>query len=225
MQIDGGTTFILFVTSFATFVIFFIHRDAYKTFFVIAILAALIYTQYKQQTKMATRTNARSKFMNKLKVDIRGREYVFENLFFVHKPPRELKYIMMDSELVEVLYQLRFLYVYDKETLLQIAILLEIFLKTHFNIMLGKYNAPLFQQPMFDLAKEILNAMYSLYFSLPTISTVHDLGNVHDYIYERITRIQAITTKYIQIIHNKHGGYDIHDSTHSDPTPSSNMIL
>ncbi len=131
-------------------------------------------------------------------------EMVVKTVYRVHKPLKDLRYIKSSNEIRDVLYSLRYFLIYDKEDFIDIVIMIEYFLKMHFNVMIGKYDVETYGAILNDIRKEMLNAMYSSFFNIPQYSTTYSSSNLLTETKIQIKKIQAITYKYMKILAHKY---------------------
>lgn len=206
---DSKTTVIVFISAFALFYILVLDINPVRAFFIIALmfLAYILYTSKdvkKQiaQTDVERFTSEIEKNMDELK----DHEFPTEMSYYIHKAPKNLKYIYQNPDIVQVLYKLRFLIVYDKYALLQLVVLLEHFLKIHYNVILGYYEPVSYFDILKDARRNILNLMQSAHFQLPDVSKVYvsPTDNIEEDMRQSILQLQSLTYQLVKVVHKKY---------------------
>jgi hypothetical protein len=139
-------------------------------------------------------------------------DMIVNTVYKIHKPLKDLRYIKTLREMQESLYNLRFLLVYDKEDFIDFVVMIEYFLKIHFNVMIGKYDVQTYYAILKDIRKEILNALHSSFFDIPQYSTTFDSPNLIKDMQLELKRIQAITYRYMKVLSNKYRKQLYHES-------------
>jgi hypothetical protein len=197
--------FLIFVIGFFIYYNLFINRDSQGNFFIISILI-ILYILYLQKITINEKNNNNiTKHINDLEKELNHDYEIPENkIYFIHKTPRNIRYIKKTQDIQQVIYDIKFLKTFDSALYEKIISYLEYFLKVHYKIMLGKYDFELYFSVLKDIRNEILNSMKTIYFNIPTISTTIYIKNLDTYIEQRIIKIQSITLKYIKIAFHKY---------------------
>jgi hypothetical protein len=202
--------FLIFLIGFILYYNIFINKDIKGIFFIIVtlIIAYIFYT--KKIIMNEEKNNNLDKHINNLEKTIGNDFEILDNkIYYIHKTPRNLKYIKRTEDIKQIIYDLKFLKIYDNALYEKITSYLEYFLKLHYKIMLGKYDYELNFQILKDIRNEILNSMKTIYFNIPNISKILDIKNIDNYIEQRIIKIQSITGKYLNIVYHKYGKYHL----------------
>lgn len=139
---------------------------------------------------------------------------VLEHVYKIHKPLKSIAFIKGNSEVREILYELRFMNTYDKETYIDFVICFEYFLKVHYNVMIGKYDAASNFSVLRDIKHELLNTLQSVHFKIPNISQVFDSSNLDKDLKRAIFRVQALTFRYMRVLYNKFRNKLMHENYH-----------
>lgn len=197
--------FLIFAIGFFIYYNVVINQDVKGIFFIITIII-ILYILYLQKSAIDEKKNNNiTKHITELEKELNHDYEVPENkIFYIHKTPRNIKYIKRTQDIQQVIYDIKFLKIYDSALYEKIISYLEYFLKIHYKIMLEKYEFELYFPVLKDIRNEILNSMKTIYFNIPTISTTIDIKNLDKYIEQRILKIQAITLKYVRIVYNKY---------------------
>lgn len=177
----------------------------FSAFFIIVFLCIVGFImQHRQQAEKAKSNNISSligDIQNRLKEEYEVPE---NKIFQIHKTPNSLKFISKNVELQKVVYDLRFMKIYDIALYEKFVSYLEYFLKIHYKIMIGKYEFDLYISTLRDVRNEILNTMKTMYFNIPNVSTILYISNIDQFVEKRIETVQAITFKYMKVIHHKY---------------------
>jgi hypothetical protein len=139
-------------------------------------------------------------------------EMIVKTVYKIHKPLKDLRHIRSSREVQECLYNLRFMMIYDKEDFIDIIVMLEYFLKIHFNVMIGKYDIQTYFVILKDIRKEVINALYSSFFNVPEYSTTFYSKNLQGDMRHETTKLQAITFKYLKVASHKYRSDLSHDT-------------
>ena len=139
-------------------------------------------------------------------------EMMVNTVYKIHKPLKDLRYIKSLKEMQETLYDIRFLMIYDKEDFIDLIVMIEYFLKIHFNVMIGKYDIQTYYAILKDIRKELLNAMHSAFFDIPQYSTTFDSPDLNKEMKIATKRLQAITYRYLKVLSHKYRDQLYHDT-------------
>jgi hypothetical protein len=139
-------------------------------------------------------------------------EMIVNTVYKIYKPLKDLRYIKTSKEMQQSLYNMRFLLIYDKEDFIDLIVLIEYFLKIHFNVMIGKYDVKTYYAILKDLRKEILNAMHSSFFDIPQYSTTFDNPDLIKELQHALKMVQATTYKYMKVLSHKYQKQLFHDT-------------
>lgn len=204
MYIDPPRMFMLFILVFYLFYVFFVDRNIFRNFFVATILFSYLYLQIQKSNKKQQDTSKKDTFIKELEETIKGNVFVYPKIFQVHKPPTSLKYTKKTS-LADLLYNLRKIRIYDDVSFINIVVLTEYFLKIHFNVMLGKYDARLYRQVLYDIYEEICNIISATTINLPNTSTVTSVptNDMHEYHIQEMMKYKATLRSYMKAIEKK----------------------
>ncbi len=201
---DKETIFTILIL--ITFILIFVIKNLAERFFFITLFVILCYMYYERSKKGKIKNMDKNNLLSNISKEL-GNDFEVTNspVFFIHKTPRSLKFINKHDELKNIVYNLKFLQIYDRALYNRIIICLEYYLKIHYKVMLGKYDFNLYYPMLVDVRNEILNDMKSVYFNIPTISTIIDIDNLDNYVEKHIRLVQSITYKLLKILCNKYG--------------------
>lgn len=213
----------LLVVSFCILFVFtFIVKQLAYRFFLLIMMLVIGYMYYQQFAKQKKKnTNLRS-HLDRVEKDLEGDfETPVKDVFYIHKSPRNIKFIKKHEVIRQILYDLKFLTIYDKGLYHRLFTITENFLKMHFKIMIGKYEFDLYYPMLVDSRMEILNVMKSIYYNIPSVSTILYIKNLDSYVEERIRKMQSITYKLLKLLCNKYNrefkppyNFDPHKDNH-----------
>lgn len=197
--------FIFFIILLFIFYNLFIIRDVKILFFII-IISIIAYILYdKRKTRDIVKDRNKIEYIDNIEKQLNHDYEIPENkIYHIHKTPRNIKYIKKNEDIKNIIYDLKFLQIYNKELYEKFISYFEYFLKIHYNVMLEKYDYRTYFSILKDIRNEILNIMKSIYFNVPKISTIIDIPDLDKYIEKRILIIQSITYKYMKIAYNKY---------------------
>lgn len=218
-QSANNTIIIVFLVAFMTYYMFITNTEnavtALQFFFYVALSVTLYMLFKRKQDKEVEKTTNLSAYIDKLEDMVRKSasfEMLIATVYKVHKPLTSLNFIRNNDEAKQLLYDLRFLLIYDNENLLDFTVYLEYFLKTHFNMMIGKYDVHTFIDILRDIRAEMLNLLHTCHFNIPNLSTVYDSTDLDENLKMGIKRTLALTYKMIKIVFRKYSKDLTHDS-------------
>jgi hypothetical protein len=187
------------------YILFFVVTDLNHRFFIIIVIIIVVYMYLRTlRTKKVKNTDIDLFFRN-VEKELEVEYEVPENkIFYIHKTPKNLKFIKKTEEYKNVLYDIKFLQIYDRALFNKLVTYIEYFLKIHYKMMLGYYEFNLYYQTLRDTRSEILNIMKTSYFNLPNVSTIMSIPDINVYMEGKIRIVQAITYRYMKIVCQKH---------------------
>ena len=194
--------FLGFIVLLYFFVIIFQKKNPVYLFFSLIIFGIIIYNIHDQYINKTNKDDHIIKYIKNIE-----KQCNFELLskdYHIHKIPIKLEHLLMNKDFMNILWDLKFIYIYDRHALIRLACYFEIFLKMHYNMLIGKYEYILYYPKLIDLHKEISNHIKSFTFNVPNISTVLDIENIDDVLEEKYKRTNALTFKYTKIIYKKY---------------------
>lgn len=125
-------------------------------------------------------------------------------MFYIHKGPRSIKYILMHDDARGLVEDLDFIRKYNPEILANIIIYLEHFFKVHYNVMIEKYDPCTYTHILQDLVKQCISTVSSAAFSLPKVSTIIDIPDIDEYMEKKTRQLQAIMESYMEVLKHKY---------------------
>jgi hypothetical protein len=197
-----SNAFILFVI---TFVFFMNWNNPKALFFLFAALSILMMFYYKSIVTKETNKSDIDQFVDKVEKSLSKEvEIPDDRIFYFHKTPINLRYLNRANDLKAIMYDLKMLAIFDRQSLEKIMSYLEHFLKLHYKMMMGKYdfntNFPILR----DTRNDLLNAMKAIYYNIPKVSNLYKINDIDAYMEERIALMQAKTNRYLRSVYHKY---------------------
>lgn len=166
------------------------------TLITLSIIVAFAYL-YSKNIKTQTKKKIEKKDIKKLIEEFTDIKYVnpSENFILLNEKPKVFKYIYIKPIFFDKIYELRFIRKYSKESILQIIVILEKFLKIFYNILSERYPIEGNIDYMKDLHYEMKNLRLVIHKHIPTYSKrIHRFGkkslrNVVDKNFEEILKL------------------------------------
>jgi hypothetical protein len=159
----------------------------------------------KEKAKKEKQNANVSKYISKLEQELNDDFEVPDNrIFFIHKTPRSLKYTHQSQDIRQIIYDLKFMEIYDKALYQKLVSYVEYFLKIHYKILIGKYEFDYYFPILKDIRNEILNIMKTICFNTPDKSRILYIKSIDNYVEDRIVMMQAKTYRYIKILFHKY---------------------
>lgn len=196
---------LVFIFGFFIFYIAYIKQDFTKLFFIVCIMIVGFLILYEQGKKKNKTSGSIQSFITNTETDLKYFQINYHKVFQVHKAPAKLKFIRKNANLSQLLFELRFMKLYDYGSFLTLIIYLEYFLKYHYEILIGKKSYDHFVSVMKDLRREILNISKAFIFSIPPrSSTLKHIKDLDEFMYKWHDSLVSLTNKYMVVLHNKY---------------------
>lgn len=203
MQELEKNIFFLFIFIFYIYYNLFINRDPKQIFFIFALTIIIYIFYYKNYKVREKKTSNINDYFLTIEKYLSNNNDISTDIYQINKHPKKITYLKMNDDFKYILYELKFITLYDQELYMRLITFIESFLRIHYKIMIGKYEFKLYYQVLKDIRREILNIMNSIYLNIPNISRVVDIDNLDDYIYKRAKLLQSRTYKYLKIVYQK----------------------
>jgi hypothetical protein len=160
---------------------------------------------YEQSKKKKKMQGSLKQFIAELEKDVQNLQINYDKVFQVHKAPKKLKFIRKNTNISSLLFELRFMELYDYGSFLTLVVYLEFFLKFHYGVMIGKYPYDHYIQVIKDLRHEILNISKAFIFSVsPRSSTLKHIKDLDQFMKQWHDSLVSLTNKYLVILNNKY---------------------
>lgn len=198
-------TFIVFLVCFIVYYFVVVNKDPKGVFFIM-VSFIVVYSLYAREKARNEKKNASvDSFITAKEIGLNGHEIPEDKTLYVHKLPRNLKFVKKTKEFRDVLYDLRFLEYYDFAMYEKMLAYVEHFLRLHYKVMIGKYDFEHYFPILKDIRNEIMNTMKTMVFNTPSLnSTYVDVADLEAFIDERVIVMQSITYKYIRSLYHKY---------------------
>jgi hypothetical protein len=204
---DNKTKLVIIAVVFFIYFVFLQNGASVQTF-VILLLVFILFsyksTLTKQEKVSATNVEQYTVDLEKQVIQHRTPEMVLEHVYIIHKPLKDLYYIRKNIVIKNMIYKLKFLQIYEQQQYLDIVVMIEYFLKIHFNIMIGKYDHQTYHAILWDIRDEVLNSLYACYFNVPRYSKTYDSPNLDGELKQAIYIFQSFTFKLLKVLRNKY---------------------
>lgn len=201
----GDTPHILVLFFIILVCLVFIITDNSQRFFLLVICAIAGYFYWTSKTKTVKKQKSTLSFVDNIEKELNDdHEISLGNCFYVHKNPRNLKYLKKHQNLTQIVYDIKFVQIYDRALYNKIVALIEYFLKIHYKVVLEKYDFSLYYGMLKDIRIELLNSMKSIHYNIPNISTITTIPNLDEFVELRIRMVQAITYKMLKLLAHKY---------------------
>jgi len=118
----------------------------------------------------------------------------------VYRHPKTTKYSYRVKDYKMIIQSLEFMYIYDTDILDHVKALSEAFFKTHYNVMMGKYEPSLYMGELHDFKEEAIALLRESVFVVPKTSTVVDIPDLNEFIEKQTLKLNEVFSRYIRIV-------------------------
>ena len=132
--------------------------------------------------------------------DIKDRQYLSDEHYFLKKFPNEIKYLYKDKELFNIIINIRFIKRYDKSKYTNIVFYMDKFYKIYMFILANRYDIKKYFNTFLLLRNTIIKELYSIYVILPLKMKYYYGFNSFDEIKISITKFIDYSRKMITIL-------------------------
>lgn len=177
LDIDFSNKNIFFAIVFGCMIYNFFKYQNY-ILITLSIIICFAYL-YSHNIEIQTKKTIKKTDIKKLIEEFTNINYVnpSENFVLLDEKPKKFKYIFIKPILFNKIYELRFLRKYSKESILQIIVILEKFLKIFYNILSNRYAIEGNIDYMKDLHNEMKKLQIVIHKHIPTYSKrIHRFG-------------------------------------------------
>jgi len=126
------------------------------------------------------------------------------NIYKYQYPPKSLQYIERNITVKSVFEKLYPIRVFDEHLIGEIIILVEHFLRTHYKVVIGKYDPQLFIQHLEDIAEEVDVLFQRFVYNIPNVSSLFDIEDLDMYVHEQHKIMMNLLQRHIRIVRNKY---------------------
>lgn len=133
---------------------------------IVVLLLMYVYNNYLEKLSITKDTNITSK-ENVLGQDIKERIEISTDSFYVDKFPKQMKYIVQNTKMMDILLNIRFVRKFNKSIYSDISLYMNKLMKVYIYILSDRYDAKLCIPIFIDLTDKILELMNSLIIIVP----------------------------------------------------------
>lgn len=199
---------------FAIFILslIFFYISTKNTSILLAIIIIIIIGYY-YFNKINVYNNIQSNILeNKIKTinsDIKNREVINNENYYLKKFPVAIKYLKYDEYLIELLLNIRFLQVFDDGKYTNLILLTEKLMKLYIFMLGDRYDINIYFNTFTSLRTSIIKELYSIYIIVPDkfiyIYEINPFDEIKKTIYNfiRHSRIMLITIENYAYNNNK----------------------
>ncbi len=132
---------------------------------IIILLSILLY--YYLQSLSDKKDDIKLSINKKIDNDVKNRDYIQDEIYYIHKFPKDLKYLKKNKKLVEILYNIRFIRKFNKSCFSNILLKADKLNKIYIFILNDRYNINDYIPIFMELRNDILEILYSLIMIIP----------------------------------------------------------
>ena len=132
---------------------------------IIIIIAYFYYNKIKDYNNENKLTD--KNVISSINKDIKDRQYISDENYFLKKFPNEIKYLHRDKELLHIILNIRFMKRYDSAKYTNIIFHIDKFYKIYIFILANRYDIKKYFSTFIILRNTIIRELYSLYLILP----------------------------------------------------------
>lgn len=155
----------ILIISFIYFIISYQNINILLAIIIIIIISYFYFNKIKDYDD-----NNKLNFKNTINTinnDISYRQHLNNDNYYLKKFPKGIKYFYKDNKLLEIVLNLRFIKLYDKEKYTNIILYIDKFYKIYMYILNDRYDINKYFNSFIDLRTNIIREMYSMYIILP----------------------------------------------------------
>lgn len=184
-----------------SFIYFIISYQKLNILLAIIIIIILSYFYFKKIYEYDD--NNKNSFKNKIDIinkDIDYRQYIINDNYILKKFPKKIRYFHKDNKLLEIVFNIRFIKLYDKEKYTNIILYIDKFYKIYMYILNNRYDITTYFNIFIDLRTNIIREMYSIYIILPMKMKFYYGFNSFTELKKSINDFMEYSNKLIKII-------------------------
>lgn len=111
--------------------------------------------------------NNENNIIDSLNNDIKNRQYISNDNYYLKKFPEKIKYLYKDKELLNIIINIRFVKKYDFDKYTNIIYLIDKLYKIYMFILADRYDVSVYFSTFILLRNNIIKELYSIYIILP----------------------------------------------------------
>jgi hypothetical protein len=158
-------------------------------------------------------------FNNKIKLingDIKDREVINNDNYYLKKFPVAIKYLKYDEYLIELLLNIRFLRVFDDGKYTNIILLIEKLMKLYIFMLGNRYDINTYFNTFTSVRTNIIKELYSIYIIVPDkfiyIYKINPFDEIKKTIHDFITHSRKMLITVENYAYNNKGIYYLEDT-------------
>jgi hypothetical protein len=146
---------------------------------------------------------------NTLDNDIKDRDKIFNENYYLYKFPKKIKYLKEDDMLVDIITNIRFTILFNKSRYTDIILNMEKLMKIYIYILADRYDANTYIPIFIDIRNNIIEMLYSMFLLVPNSMKYTYNLNPHQELYKSIddfilySRELLETIEKYAVIHKK----------------------
>ena len=149
-------------------IFFFISNQNLSILIAIIIIIIISYIYFNKIDNYNNENKLNDKnIINSINNDIKERQYLIDENYFLKKFPNEIKYLHKDKELLNIIINIRFIKRYDSSKYTNIVFYIDKFYKIYMFILADRYDVKKYFSTFLLLRNTIIKELYSIYVILP----------------------------------------------------------
>jgi len=132
---------------------------------IIFIIGYFYFNKIKQYDTI--NKNNEINIINSLNTDIKDRQYVVNDNYYLKKFPDKIKYLYKDKKLLDIIINIRFIKKYDYDKYTNIIYQIDKLYKIYIFILADRYDINIYFSTFLLLRNSIIKELYSIYIILP----------------------------------------------------------
>lgn len=187
---------------------------------ILLTIIIIIIIGYYYFNKIAVYDNSLvNNFNNKIKLingDIKDREVIYNDNYYLKKFPVAIKYLKYDEYLIELLLNIRFLRVFDDGKYTNIILLIEKLMKLYIFMLGNRYDINTYFNTFTSVRTNIIKELYSIYIIVPDkfiyIYKINPFDEIKKTIHDFITHSRKMLITVENYAYNNKGIYYLEDT-------------
>lgn len=187
---------------------------------ILLTIIIIIIIGYYYFNKIAVYDNSLvNNFNNKIKLingDIKDREVINNDNYYLKKFPVAIKYLKYDEYLIELLLNIRFLRVFDDCKYTNIILLIEKLMKLYIFMLGNRYDINTYFNTFTSVRTNIIKELYSIYIIVPDkliyIYKINPFDEIKKTIHDFITHSRKMLITVENYAYNNKGIYYLEDT-------------
>jgi hypothetical protein len=149
-------------------IFFFISNQKLSILIAIIIILIISYFYFNKINNYNDENKLNDKnIITAINHDIKERQYLIDENYFLKKFPNEIKYLQKDKELLNIIINIRFIKRYDSSKYTNIVFYIDKFYKIYMFILADRYDIKKYFSTFLLLRNTIIKELYSIYVILP----------------------------------------------------------